>query len=107
MLALATTGVALLLSISAGRTGELVGITRTSGIELAFQNNRELAVASLEVKRAASRQRWSGRLENPELEVALNGDGIGLDEGESNFEVAISQKFPLTARHSSYRHQCA
>lgn len=75
-----------------------MSVSRDEAISMAFENNRELAVASLAVKRAASRQRWSGRLENPELEVALNGDGIGLDEGESNYEVALSQKFPLTAK---------
>ncbi len=65
---------------------------------MAFENNRELAVASLEVQRAASRLRWSGRLENPELEISASGDGIGLDEDESVYEVAFSQRFPLTAK---------
>jgi len=88
---------ALLLTVSTAGA-DPVSVSRDEAIRMAFENNRELAVASLEVKRAASRQRWSGRLDNPKLEVALNGDGIGLDEGESNFEVALSQNFPLTAR---------
>lgn len=73
-------------------------LTRDDAIRLAFQNNRALAVANLEIKRAGSRLRWSGRLENPELEFSYSGDGVGLDEDESMLEVGLSQKFPLTAK---------
>ncbi|MEM9282976.1 MAG: TolC family protein [Verrucomicrobiota bacterium] len=67
-------------------------------IRLAYQNNKELAVAVLEVERAASRLEWSGRLENPELGILARGDGIGNDEGESNVEVSFTQRFPLTSK---------
>ena len=73
-------------------------VSRDRAIALAFQNNRELKMASLEIKRAQSRRQWSGRLENPELELSVDGDGVGLNEGEGNYGVAFSQRFPLTAR---------
>lgn len=67
-------------------------------IRLAFEKNRELRIADLEIERAAIRLRWSGRLSNPELEISALGDGIGRNEGESGYEVAFSQSFPLTSR---------
>lgn len=66
-------------------------VSRDRAIALAFQNNRELKMASLEIKRAQSRRQWSGRLENPELELSVDGDGVGLNEGEGNYGVAFSQ----------------
>ncbi|NNE91242.1 MAG: TolC family protein [Verrucomicrobiales bacterium] len=73
--------------------------TGTEGaIQLAFQNNRELALARVAVARAKSRLKWSGRLRNPELELSQTDDSIGLDDGEGTFEVAFSQAFPLTSR---------
>src|SRR5690606_8102948 len=35
---------------------------------------------------------------NPELEFSVNDDGVGLNEGEGNYEVALSQRFPLTSK---------
>lgn len=83
---------------------EARSLTRDDAIRLAFQKNRELGVAALDIKRAASRMRWSGRLENPELELSYSGDGLGLDEDESVFELGISQKFPLTAKLKNEKH---
>src|SRR5690606_6186604 len=71
---------------------------REKAITLAFANKRELKIAALEIKRAASRVRWAGRLENPELELSASDDGVGLDEGEGNYEIAFSQRFPLTSK---------
>lgn len=73
-------------------------LTRDEAIREAFARHPDLKVAALAIDRAASRLRWSGRLENPELEFNLSGDGIGLDEGEGNYEVAFAQRFPLTSR---------
>ena len=78
--------------------GEPVSISRTSGIELAFQNNRELAIAELAIARAKAVARWAGRLDNPELELSYSDDGIGLDDNEGAFEVAFAQRFPVTSR---------
>ncbi len=75
-----------------------VALSRDKAISLAFANHRELRIASLEIKRAASRVQWAGRLDNPELELSASGDGVGLDEGEGNYEVAFSQRFPLTSK---------
>ncbi|MCC6952536.1 MAG: TolC family protein, partial [Deltaproteobacteria bacterium] len=75
-----------------------VALSRNKAISLAFSNNRDLKIATLEIERAKTRVRWSGRLENPELELRVNDDGVGLDEGEGNYEVAFSQRFPLTAK---------
>ena len=91
-------GFALVASTLTLTAGEDVRISRTSGIELAFQNNRELAIAELAVARAKADARWSGQLDNPELELSISDDGVGLDENEGVFEVAFAQRFPITSR---------
>ncbi len=100
-------GLALLgvvsLGMFSGLAEESRSLTRDEAIQMAFRNNRELGIATLEIDRAASRLQWSGRLENPELEVSASGDGIGSDEGESNYEVAFTQSFPLTAKLKNER----
>jgi cobalt-zinc-cadmium efflux system outer membrane protein len=78
--------------------GDAVALSREKAIALAFANNREIKIAALEIKRAASRVQWSGRLDNPELELNVSDDGVGLDEGEGNYGVAFSQRFPLTSK---------
>ncbi|NLT72067.1 MAG: TolC family protein [Verrucomicrobiaceae bacterium] len=77
---------------------DAVPLSREKAIALAFANQRELKVAALEIQRAASRVRWAGRLENPELELSASDDGAGLDEGEGTYEIAFSQRFPLTSK---------
>lgn len=77
---------------------DAVTLSREKAIALAFANQRDLKVAALEINRAASRVQWAGRLENPELELGASGDGVGLDEGERTYEVAFSQRFPLTSK---------
>ncbi|MCB1065381.1 MAG: TolC family protein [Verrucomicrobiae bacterium] len=77
---------------------EPVSITRTGAVDVAFRNSRELAIAELEVARAKVELRWSGRLDNPELEMNLSDDGAGLNDNEGIFEVAFSQRFPITSR---------
>ncbi|MDF1658129.1 MAG: TolC family protein [Verrucomicrobiales bacterium] len=89
---------AFLLAASPLSAGETVNISRTSGIELALQNNRELAIAELAISRAKVEARWAGRLDNPELELNYSDDGVGLDENEGVFEVAFAQRFPITSR---------
>lgn len=88
---------AVFLTLSAAGE-ETVSVDRSEAIGTAFRNNRELAIANLEIKRAASRLRWSGRLDNPEFEFSISEDDIGLDDGEGNYEVALSQRFPLTSK---------
>ncbi|MDF1825836.1 MAG: TolC family protein [Verrucomicrobiales bacterium] len=91
----------LILILSFLSTGPLVvaeTLSRDEAIRLAYQNNRELAIATLEISRAASRLRWSGRLENPEFEISRSGDGFGKDDDESVHEIGFTQKFPLTAK---------
>lgn len=95
---------AILCAIPFSHGAEPQSLSRDEAIWLAFRNNRELAVAVLEIDRAKTRLRWSGRLENPELEFSLKGDGIGNDEDEGNYEVAFSQQFPVTARLKQERH---
>lgn len=67
-------------------------------VRIAFQNNRELRIAALVIERARATERWSGRLDNPELEVTFSDDEAGLDENEGTLAVAFSQRFPLTSR---------
>ncbi len=73
-------------------------LTRDDAIRLAYGNNRELAIATLEIKRAATRLKWSGRLENPEFDVSRVADGFGNNDNESISEVGFTQKFPITAK---------
>lgn len=77
---------------------ETLQVSRTSAVEVAFANNRELKIAVLEVARAKAELRWSGRLDNPELEMNFSDDGVGLDDNEGVFEVAFTQSFPITSR---------
>lgn len=91
-------GFALTTSTLALKAGEDFRISRTSGIKLAFRNNRELAIAELAVARAKADARWAGRLDNPELELGISDDGVGRDENEGAFELAFAQRFPITSR---------
>ena len=91
----------LLLALVTGQAplaGAPRAVTRDEAIRMAFANHPDLKVAAIQIDRAASRLRWSGRLENPELELSVSDDGVGLDEGEGNYSVAFAQRFPLTAR---------
>ena len=74
------------------------GLTREAAIRTAVLNNRELSVATLEIDRAKSRLRWAGRLDNPEFELSSSTDQFGLNEDEGTFEIAFSQRFPVTSR---------
>ena len=93
--ALATLSVLLAAPIAPGET---VPFTREAAISTALSTNRDLAVAALEIDRARSRAHWAGRLDNPELELSIASDQLGLDDDENNFEIALSQRFPLTSR---------
>ncbi len=73
-------------------------LTRDGAIRTALLNNLELKVADLEIDRARSRLRWAGRLSNPDLELSGSTDQYGLDDDESGFEIAFSQRFPITSR---------
>jgi cobalt-zinc-cadmium efflux system outer membrane protein len=67
-------------------------------VRLALTNNKSLALASFEIERAKSLLRWSGRLDNPELELSGGQDSLGLNEGEHSLEIAFTQKYPFTSR---------
>lgn len=95
--ACAAAGTILLLAAGAA-LAESRTLSRDEAIQLAFRNNRDLRVAVLEIDRATSRSRWSGRLENPVLDISGRGDAIGRDDDEGVFEVAFTQDFPLTSR---------
>jgi cobalt-zinc-cadmium efflux system outer membrane protein len=90
--------VLLIFSPALSARADSKSVTRDEAIRLAFQNNRELGIAALEIRRAATRLKWSGRLENPELEIESTSDGIGNDEDEGTFLVGFTQNFPLTAK---------
>ncbi len=64
----------------------------------AFEANKDLAIAELEIKRAKSRLRWSGRLSNPSLGISARSDHFGIDEGERAMEFSFTQRFPITSR---------
>ena len=83
-------------SVLAQASGD--GLSRDKAIGSALRNNLELKVAALEIDRAKSRLRWSGRLDNPEIELSTSTDAIGLNEDEGELELAFSQRFPVTSR---------
>lgn len=91
-------GLALAASALTLTAGEEVRLSRSTAIPLAFKNSYELEIAELAVARAKADARWSGRLDNPELELSISDDGVGLDENEGVFEVAFAQRFPITSR---------
>lgn len=76
---------------------------RAGAVRYALENNPEMRIADLAIERAKSRLRWSGRLENPEFEFSATNDSIGLDDDEAVYEIAFSQKFPLTSRLKDQR----
>jgi len=78
--------------------GESLSLSLEQVIEVALEKNRDLQIATLEIERAKSRLRWSGRLSNPELEITGSSDFVGLDDGESVYELAFVQKFPVTSK---------
>ncbi len=90
----------LLLLVGAVSTvaAQAESLTVREAIQTALEQNPEMKIAALEIDRAKARLRWSGRLENPELEVSASTDAIGLDENEAAYEVAFAQSFPLTSR---------
>jgi len=89
---------ATLLLPVAGEDAPTTALTREGAIRRAVINNPELGVAMMEIARAKSRLRWAGRLDNPELELSSSTDQLGLNEDEGTFEIAFSQRFPITSR---------
>lgn len=89
---------AVLALSSSLEAADVRSLSRSEAIALSLANNRELGIAALEIERAAASFRWAGRLANPQLEVSRSGDAIGLDDGERNYAVAFSQRFPITSR---------
>lgn len=73
-------------------------LTRDAAIARGMADNPELKVAAIEIDRYKSRFKWAGRIDNPELELSGSDDSIGLNEGEAGFEIAFSQRFPVTSR---------
>ena len=78
--------------------GEPVALTAEQARRFALKNSRDLKVAELEIERAKSKLRWSGRLKNPELEIGGSTDALGLQDDEGSFAVAFSQRFPVTSK---------
>lgn len=81
----------------AAAKGEL-RLTPGAAVEKALSSNPHLLAAELEVKRAKVQLFWEGRLDNPELELAAASDALAKTDGESLFEVAFIQNFPLSSR---------
>jgi cobalt-zinc-cadmium efflux system outer membrane protein len=88
----------LILAAAGGLAQEPTRLSVDDAIKLALKSNPELRIAAFEIARAKSRSRWSGRLKNPDFEFSVNNDFAGLDEDEAVYEIAFSQKFPVTAR---------
>lgn len=82
------------LSVTFGSSG----YTLEEAVQLALENNPDLQLAELVTARAASEMAWAGRWKNPAVEIELVNDQFGEDEGESSFQIAIRQTFPLTSR---------
>lgn len=85
-------------AIATAQDAPSLAMSREEAIASALQNNPDLSAAALEIERARSRLRWAGRLANPELELSGSTDQFGSDDGEGAFEIAFSQRFPVTSR---------
>ena len=87
------------LFLSAGlANAEESALSVDEAIRVAFKNNRDLKLANMEKMRAETRFRWAGRLDNPQLDISINDDFAGEEEGEGTYSIAFSQAFPLTSR---------
>ncbi len=89
---------ALSLLCLISEAGDSRTLSRDEAIRLAFSRRADLAAARITIDRAATRARWSGRLENPTFDFEYKGDGVGQAEGEQTATAGFSQRFPITSR---------
>ncbi len=78
-------------------------LTPTEAATQATANNPELRAARHLLAEAEGRARTTGRLANPELQIEL---GAG-PEAQARGEIALTQRFPLTARLALERRRSA
>ncbi|MEM7147520.1 MAG: TolC family protein [Verrucomicrobiota bacterium] len=79
-------------------TRDTLNLTIDEAVAQALAHNRQLRIASLEIDKARSKLRWSGRLTNPTLLLEGATDQWGNNEDENAYEIAFTQRFPLTSR---------
>jgi cobalt-zinc-cadmium efflux system outer membrane protein len=91
-------GVALLLAGNQLRAESSQALSSETAVELAITNNPWLKAAQSVVAQAEGRQLQAGRWDNPELSVDYASDQSFNNEGEQNFGLAFSQRFPITRR---------
>lgn len=75
-------------------------VSLSKAVEYALLNNKELKAVKINIDSAKGRLNQSGQLENPVISGEIGSDFITQKEGEYEFEIALSQKFPLTNRLS-------
>ena len=85
------TSILLLATATAGA----VTLPLESGPAYALAHNPQFAAARLRIDEARARWRQAGRLANPELETGYRQN---VRTSENAFDLALKQKFPLTAR---------
>lgn len=77
---------------------DTLNLTVDEAVSQALAHNRQLRIAALEIDKAHSLLRWSGRLRNPILELGGASDQWANNDDENAFEIAFTQSFPLTSR---------
>lgn len=77
---------------------ESQSLTADAAVREALAGNRDLQAARLAIDIARGQLLQAGRLDNPELEVALADDFAFKSEGERNLAAGFAQRFPVTAR---------
>ena len=72
--------------------------TVDAAVSEALAANVDLQAARFAIDMARGELLQAGRLDNPELGVALADDFAFKSEGERNFSLGFAQRFPITAR---------
>ncbi|MDQ8205928.1 TolC family protein [Coraliomargarita sp. SDUM461003] len=90
--------VALLIGAGELSAQSKVQLSSEQAVQLALENQPLLLAAQAVVAQAEGRLLQAGRLSNPELGLSYQGDQAFNDEGEQNFGLAFTQRFPVTNR---------
>lgn len=75
-----------------------IELNTESAIQYAIDHNPGFSAAQLEVNKAAVRVRYTGKLDNPEIEMSYQSDRLFSNEGERDWSFSLNQRFPITGR---------
>lgn len=73
-------------------------LNSSDAVALALRENQSLGAARAAIEEASAYSRYSGRLDNPELNLEYASDKAFNDEGEHAYSIGFEQRFPVTNR---------